>query len=275
MERLQVGRVVLLFIQKKIKRGAMTRKLNWVMFIAGVIGVLLVFTIPCHASKLLALVKNPGGWPNLENLPYHGFVKVGDRDIGNWGLYMISGNDKQLKAINELPENKVVGLVIYKERYRPDSDTVEIIQKELDDDIPANVLTKVNAWLTDRGKPTITDETKNKRVVKKIINYFNRDNSNLEVNNWDIADFELFYITPASVVAGSNAIDITVKGWGFVPESVVKWKADELVTTFVDNETLTARVPKGKLDTAGTAKVSVLKVSGSHVETDDVTFTIQ
>ena len=63
-------------------------------------------------------------------------------------------------------------------------------------------------------------------------------------------------IAPASAVAGSQALTLTVTGVGFEPGAAVAWNGTGLVTTFVSRTQLTASVPAADLASAGTAAVS-------------------
>jgi hypothetical protein len=63
-------------------------------------------------------------------------------------------------------------------------------------------------------------------------------------------------IAPASAVAGSQALTLTVTGVGFEPGAAVAWNGMALVTSFVSPTRLTASVPAADLTTAATATVT-------------------
>jgi len=63
-------------------------------------------------------------------------------------------------------------------------------------------------------------------------------------------------IAPASAVAGSQALTLTVTGVGFEPRAAVAWNGMRLVTAFVSPTQLAASVPAAEFASAGTAAVS-------------------
>lgn len=64
-------------------------------------------------------------------------------------------------------------------------------------------------------------------------------------------------ISPASLPAGAAAQTLTVNGSGFVPTSVVRWNAADLVTTFASSARLTAQLPNTDVSSAGVTQVTV------------------
>jgi uncharacterized protein (TIGR03437 family) len=68
---------------------------------------------------------------------------------------------------------------------------------------------------------------------------------------------------PNSVVAGSGAFTLTVKGTGFVQGSVVQFNATALTTNFVSANSLSAQVPASLIATPGSASITVLNPDGS------------
>jgi hypothetical protein len=50
-------------------------------------------------------------------------------------------------------------------------------------------------------------------------------------------------LEPASIAGGAEDFDLTVRGVGFVAGSVVQWNGSERATTYVDAQTLVARIP--------------------------------
>ncbi len=64
-------------------------------------------------------------------------------------------------------------------------------------------------------------------------------------------------LNPASVMAGSPDRTITVNGNGFVPTSTASSNGVLVMTTYVNGNTLTARVPSGQLVNAGVVAITV------------------
>ena len=52
-------------------------------------------------------------------------------------------------------------------------------------------------------------------------------------------------LNPTNAAAGTGAFTLTVKGSGFVSNSVVRWKGTARTTTFVDGKRLTAVIDSG------------------------------
>jgi len=65
-------------------------------------------------------------------------------------------------------------------------------------------------------------------------------------------------ITPASVVAGSSSLTVTVSGSGFIAASMVNLNGTALTTTYVSGTSLQAAVPASAIEADGTAKVTVM-----------------
>lgn len=64
-------------------------------------------------------------------------------------------------------------------------------------------------------------------------------------------------ISPATAVAGSAALTLTVNGTNYINGSVVNWNGAALTTTFISATQLTAIVPAANISTAGSFPVRV------------------
>jgi len=64
-------------------------------------------------------------------------------------------------------------------------------------------------------------------------------------------------LSPASAPVGGTAFTLTVSGGNFVSGSTVQWNGSARLTTFVDQNTLTAQIPATDLVTATAASISV------------------
>jgi len=96
--------------------------------------------------------------------------------VGEWGLYLLAGTGAQLSALNALPE--VVGIVAVTE-------SGETKWAELDGVIAAGVRTRLNAWLSARGHPTIPEDWTYRRVVEAV---FKRAHERFDLNSFDLAE---------------------------------------------------------------------------------------
>lgn len=72
---------------------------------------------------------------------------------------------------------------------------------------------------------------------------------------------ELIGLNPASVIAGTGTITLTLNGSGFVPLSSVRWNGAARSSTFVNDSQLTANIPASDLVLAGIATVTVVNPS--------------
>lgn len=72
----------------------------------------------------------------------------------------------------------------------------------------------------------------------------------------------VFFISPASAVAGSGALTLQVSGTGFTSQSAVQWNGSPRATTFVHSGALQAQVTAADVATAGTAQVTVVNGPG-------------
>ena len=81
-------------------------------------------------------------------------------------------------------------------------------------------------------------------------------------------------IIPASVTANSGAFTLTVTGRSFVIDSVVRWNGQPLVTTFINDQELTAQVTDSDIAAAGTAALTVFNSAPGGGESASQTMTI-
>jgi hypothetical protein len=80
-------------------------------------------------------------------------------------------------------------------------------------------------------------------------------------------------LSPSNVNAGAAAFTLTVNGTGFNSSSVVRWNGGNRTTTFVSTTQLTAAITAADVSTAGSAAVTVQRVSDGAVSGPS-TFTI-
>jgi hypothetical protein len=64
-------------------------------------------------------------------------------------------------------------------------------------------------------------------------------------------------LSPAAANVGSGAMQLTVNGTGFVPDSIVQWNGAALATTFVSVTELHATIPTTSLTAIGTGAITV------------------
>ncbi|MGI4760329.1 MAG: IPT/TIG domain-containing protein [Janthinobacterium lividum] len=81
-------------------------------------------------------------------------------------------------------------------------------------------------------------------------------------------------LSPASAVAGSSAITLTVSGSGFTAGSVVSFNGTALQTTYTSATQLTAQVPAAALATAGSYDVLVASPAPGGGTSAAATFTV-
>jgi len=79
-------------------------------------------------------------------------------------------------------------------------------------------------------------------------------------------------LSPAGVVAGSQASTLTVNGGGFVAGATVQWNGSPLATAFAGATQLTAQVPAADIAAAGSATVTVF--NPGRAPSNALTFTI-
>ena len=68
----------------------------------------------------------------------------------------------------------------------------------------------------------------------------------------------LQYLSPAGVVAGGPAFDLRVYGGTFTPSSVVQWNGMPRATTYLNENTLVARISAEDISRSSTVQISVL-----------------
>ena len=105
---------------------------------------------------------------------YHGFVRLAR--VGDWAVYLVSGTGAQLLAIDALPN--VIGICAVTE-----SGTVK--WAELDANMALAVRTKLSAWLTARGYPTIPTGWTNRKVLVEVAK---RMDAKFDLGFFDVAD---------------------------------------------------------------------------------------
>jgi len=114
---------------------------------------------------LFAICDMVGGFPNIPaSTPVKGWAHFDS--LGQYGAYLFSGTAAQLAALNALPN--MAGLVEMTGKADNEREWLE-----LDTVIAAGVRTKINNWLTARGRPTIPAGQTYKQVVRAIFQYFN------------------------------------------------------------------------------------------------------
>ncbi len=124
--------------------------------------------------KAFAIVSMTGGVPDIDPTvtPYYGYCL--GAHIPDWGLYLFSGTQAQLLAINALPS--VTGICMVTQ------DGVK--WAELDGVIAAGVRTRLNTWLAARGYPTIPVGVTYRRVILEI---YKRVNDRFDLGTFDVA----------------------------------------------------------------------------------------
>ncbi len=81
-------------------------------------------------------------------------------------------------------------------------------------------------------------------------------------------------LSPASAVAGSAALTLTVNGSGFIASSVVRWNGASRTTTFVSANQLRAAITAADLATARSVPVSVFTPAPGGGTSGSVTFAV-
>ena len=81
-------------------------------------------------------------------------------------------------------------------------------------------------------------------------------------------------LSPASVVAGSGALTLTVNGSGFTSSSIVRWNGSDRATTFVSAAQLRASIAAADVAAPGTAAVTVFAPPPGGGTSSAVSFTI-
>jgi hypothetical protein len=81
-------------------------------------------------------------------------------------------------------------------------------------------------------------------------------------------------LSPTSSTAGAGDVTVTATGTNFISQSVVQWNGSALVTTFASGSSLQAVVPKAKLATAGTGKLTVMNPAPGGGTSSALVFTV-
>ncbi len=81
-------------------------------------------------------------------------------------------------------------------------------------------------------------------------------------------------LVPSSIEAGQPGFTLTVKGGNFTPASTVYWNGNPLITLFTSTGALTAQIPAGLIQNAGSASVVVSTPSPGGGSTQPATFVI-
>jgi len=82
-------------------------------------------------------------------------------------------------------------------------------------------------------------------------------------------------LSPANIVAGSAAFELTVNGSDFLPLATVQWNGVARPTTFVSGSVLKATIAAADVATAGTAQVRVVNATPGGGPSAALTFTIE
>ena len=112
---------------------------------------------------LFAICDIVGGLPNVPAVPGLGWAHHGT--LGQYGAYLFVGSAAQLTALNALPN--VIGLIAMTNA--PDDEKRWL---ELDGALPTALRTRINNWLTARGRPNIPTGQTYRQVVRAIFRHF-------------------------------------------------------------------------------------------------------
>ncbi len=82
-------------------------------------------------------------------------------------------------------------------------------------------------------------------------------------------------LSPASTVAGSPALELTVTGTGFLAGSTVQWNETARATTYVSATALKAAIAAADVASAGTAQVRVVNPAPGGGNSASLSFTVQ
>ena len=82
-------------------------------------------------------------------------------------------------------------------------------------------------------------------------------------------------LSPANIIAGSAAFDLTVNGSGFVSGSTVHWNGSARPTTFVSSSALKAAIAAADVAVAGTAQVRVVNPPPGNGTSSALAFAVQ
>src|SRR5437773_1885578 len=83
------------------------------------------------------------------------------------------------------------------------------------------------------------------------------------------------WIAPSPTPKGGPGFTLTIKGTGFVQDSVARWNGANRATTFVSSTRLTAAIPPGDIAAPGSALVTVFNPTLGGTTANPATFTIE
>jgi hypothetical protein len=83
------------------------------------------------------------------------------------------------------------------------------------------------------------------------------DNSKKGLAGVIIRSLQLNSAVPPSARAGSSGFLLTVNGWGFTPDSVVRWSGADRPTSFINGNTVTVTISDQDVATANVAELAV------------------
>jgi len=81
-------------------------------------------------------------------------------------------------------------------------------------------------------------------------------------------------LNPSSTAAGSGGFTLTVDGTGFIAGSAVRWNGADRGTTYVSATRLTASIPGGDVDSAGSVTVTVVNPGPGGGTSNGSAFTV-
>ena len=81
-------------------------------------------------------------------------------------------------------------------------------------------------------------------------------------------------LSPSSIAKGSGDLEVTVKGSGFVSNSVVEWNATGVATAFVSSSELVAVIPAADLSSSTAAMIDVTNPAPGGGTSQQLTFTV-
>ena len=81
-------------------------------------------------------------------------------------------------------------------------------------------------------------------------------------------------ISPTTKVVGSDAFTLTVNGYNFDSNSVVRWNGSDRSTILVTSKTITAQISQADIASIGINQVTVINTAAGNVESDPVDFSI-
>lgn len=82
-------------------------------------------------------------------------------------------------------------------------------------------------------------------------------------------------ISPSSVVVGTGSFTLTVTGFEFQTDSIVRWNGVDRPTTFVSKTQLTAAIPGSDIPTAGANQITVFNPTPDSLDSNIVELTVE